>query len=80
MHFVSPRICKLKPVGIRYKTFDELEFHEGFAQIFTYLFAQKKRGLYRDIFNWLDINPPPQYRAYIKLFDKGVKTPSHAMT
>ena len=80
MHYVSPGICKLKPVGIRYKKYDELEFHEGFAQIFTHWFAQKKGGLYRDIFEWLSRNQPPQYRAYIKLFDKGVKTPSHAMT
>ena len=80
MHYVSPGICNLKPVGIRYKKFDELEFHEGFAQIFTHWFAQKKGGLYRDIFKWLSANQPPQNQAYFKLLDKRVKTPSHAIT
>jgi len=80
MHFVSPEVCNINPVRIRYKTFDELEFHEGFAQIFTHWFANNSGGLILDIFNWLSDNQPPQYRAHNKLIDIGVTSPTHAIT
>ena len=80
MHYVNAGDCSKSPVGIRYKKFDELEFHEGFAEIFTHWFTQNKGGIYKDIFDWLSRNQPPQYRAYTKLLDKRVKTPSHAIT
>ena len=76
MHYVSHGAS----VRIRYKKFGELEFHEGFAQIFTHWFAHKKGGLYFDIFIWLVKKQPPQYHAYTKLLGIGVKTPSHAIT
>lgn len=76
IHYVSPKT----PVEFRYKKIDELNFHEGFAQIFTHWFANKKGGLYLDIFSWLVKKQPPQYHAYTKLLSIGVKTHSHAIT
>jgi len=76
IHYVSPKA----PVEFRYKKIDELNFHEGFAQIFTHWFANKKGGLYLDIFSWLVKKQPPQYHAYTKLLSIGVKTHSHAIT
>jgi hypothetical protein len=80
IHYVSPGVCNKIPVGTRYNKFDELEFHEGFAQIFTHWFANNKGGLYLDIFSWLVKKQPPQYHAYTKLLSIGVKTHSHAIT
>lgn len=80
IHYVSPGVCTKTPVGTRYKKFDELEFHEGFAQIFTHWFANNKGGLYLDIFSWLVKKQPPQYHSYNKFLSIGVKTHSHAIT
>ena len=80
MHYVSAGVCSKSPVGIRYKKFDELEFHEGFAQIFTHWFANNKGGLYLDIFSWLVKKQPPQYHSYNKFLSIGAKTHSHAIT
>lgn len=80
IHYVSPGVCSKSPVGTRYKKFDELEFHEGFAQIFTHWFANNKGGLYLDIFSWLVKKQPPQYHSYNKFLSIGVKTHSHAIT
>ncbi|MHA8103785.1 hypothetical protein [Aquirufa nivalisilvae] len=82
MHYISPFMgkCKIDPVKIRYDSMDELEFHEGFAQIFIFWFVRKKKGIYRSIFDWISDKQPPQYKTYSKLIDNGVNSPLRAIT
>jgi hypothetical protein len=68
----------VKSSGVRYiphhyNTRDSVEFHEGFAQLFTYLYVQDDKERL-DIFNWLLSSQPPQYHAFKELLDLGVNT------
>lgn len=74
MHFVHPGTkLPFKRVKVKYQKLDEKEFHECFAQLFTFYFVNSKGGLYQDIFDWLEIRQPPQYTIYKELISKGVK-------
>jgi len=57
--------------GFIYTTTDSINFHEGLAQLFTYLFIKENKSLL-DIFIWASNNSPIQYRCYIDLKDKGL--------
>ena len=56
-----------------YNTRDSVRFHEGFAQLFTYLYVQDNKDR-SDIFNWLLSSQPPQYHVFKELLDLGVNT------
>lgn len=74
MHFVHPGTkLPFKRVKVKYQKLDEKEFHECFAQLFTFYFVNSKGGLYQDIFDWLEIRQPPQYTIYKGLISKGIK-------
>jgi hypothetical protein len=74
MHFVHPGTkLPFKRVKVKYQKLDEKEFHECFAQLFTFHFVNKKGGLYKDIFDWLEVRQPNQYTVYHQLLDKGLK-------
>jgi hypothetical protein len=74
MHFVNPGTkLPFKRVKVKYKELDEKQFHECFAQLFTFYFVNNKGGLYKDIFDWLEIRQPSQYTVYKELIILGVK-------
>jgi hypothetical protein len=73
MHYVNPGTkLPFKRVKVKYKELDEKEFHECFAQLFTFYFVSNKGGLYKDIFDWLEFGQPNQYKVYHQLLDKGL--------
>lgn len=74
MHFVHPGTKHpFKRVKVKYQNLDEKNFHECFAQLFTFYFVNSKGGLYQDIFDWLEVRQPNQYTVYHQLLDKGLK-------
>ncbi|MFD3409058.1 hypothetical protein SKC37_10345 [Aquirufa sp. HETE-83D] len=76
MHYVNPGTkLPFTRVKVKYEVLDEIEFHECFAQLFTFYFVNNKGGLYKDIFDWLELRQPSQYTVYKVLITTGVKKP-----
>ena len=70
MHWMSPPYVG-EAVPIKYDSADSINYHEGFAQLFTFWYAQDDE-LRKDIFNWLSPQQPPQYSKYEELLEKEI--------
>jgi hypothetical protein len=57
--------------GFINNTPDSLNFHEGLAELFTYLFIKDNKSLL-DIFVWVNNQSPAQYQCYKDLVDNGL--------
>ena len=57
--------------GFIYNTPDSINFHEGLAQLFTYLFIKDNKSLV-DIFVWVNNQSPTQYQCYKDLVANGL--------
>ena len=57
--------------GFIYNTTDSVNFHEGLAQLFTYLHIKDNESLL-DIFEWITNQSPAQYQCYRDLVKNGL--------
>ena len=69
----NKRFCPFK-----YHTEDQVNFHEGFAQLFTFLICKENPYLMK-IFLWLEIGQPNQYKKYKELLHIGIDNFSSAI-
>jgi len=53
-------------IHFEYSSIDNVEFHEGFAQLFTSCICESNSYL-EDMFNWLVVKQPSQYKVYEQL-------------
>jgi len=59
------------PNGYMYNEIDEIFFHEGLAQLFTFLFIKENENL-ANIFKWVNNQSPAQYTIFEKLYLNGL--------
>lgn len=61
-----------KKKELKYEEVEEINFHEGLAQYFTwYILTENKEDL--SLFDWLNENAPVQYQVYSEIKDKGIQ-------
>ena len=69
VHWLMHHVMGFAP--IKYSDREEIYFHEGFVQLFTWLTIKKVEGaegeLMRNLFLWLAAKQPPAYRKYKEL-------------
>ena len=62
----------------KYNTWDSINFHEGFAQLFTFFYVQFEfRKL--SVFKWLEKDQPSQYHIYKELISAKIIGPIQAI-
>jgi hypothetical protein len=63
----------VKKEELRYKVPEEINFHEGLAEYFTwYILSHNKVDL--SLYNWLNENAPKQYQVYSEIKEKQIQT------
>jgi hypothetical protein len=66
---------------IRYSHYDQVSYHETFAQIVTHLYCQKQHPDLKDnmvdIFGWLSVRQPPAYRRYDAMIANSIDDHKH---
>ena len=83
MHWVESPFefgtCKSdKFIPFEYATIDNVNFHEAFTQLFTHFFCEWNIEK-KELFQWLNVRQPEQYKKYRDLLDNGIKSSHEAI-
>lgn len=79
MHWIeSPQLSdniflSRRYIPIEYKETDNIWFHEGFAQLFTYFLCKEDKEL-KDLFIWLEKGQSEAYKKFRELISKYINT------